>query len=569
MMILFYVVCNKNLFGQNTYVPLNGYTYHLMDRINISLDTISFHSSVKPYNRLVFDSLYYKPHRYEGHVYNFDEISPSSEGNKPLKESTNRIYLFENSTEIYFTPEESPINDGMLLNYFYKEPASFYAFTNEAFFIKVNPVLYTEFGFSSDTSELKFLNSRGIELRGGIDNKVGFYFYAADNQAKLPDYINDRIENSSSVLPGEGRVKPFKETGVDYLTARGYIGFNVTKHIAVQFGQDKIFIGDGIRSMIWSDNSKDFLFLKLNTNVWRINYQNIFAELANYKPININDGPIEKKYAAMHHLSVNITDDINIGLFESVVFDRIDSSGNNSGFELQYLNPIIFYRSVESGLGSPDNVLLGANWKWNFLHRFSFYGQFVLDEFIFDEFIKSSGWWGNKNALQLGLKYIDAFSINYLDLQYEFNTARPYTYAYEDNGSSYTHYSQAIAHPLGANFKENIFSAWYQITPKIVLQDNFISAVYGSDTSDSNWGSNIFSNYNTYEQEYDNTIAQGIKNNLLLNDFVISWQFWHNMFLEGRCIYRKNDAALNQFDIDELYFGIGIRINAVMSRNYY
>lgn len=95
-------------------------------------------------------------------------------------------------------------------------------------------------------------------------------------------------------LFGRRRGKKFKTTGVDYLVARGYFTFNATEHIAFQFGQDKIFIGDGIRSMIWSDNSKDQLLLKINTRIGRFNYQNIFIELANYDGSNIYNSLIQK-----------------------------------------------------------------------------------------------------------------------------------------------------------------------------------------------------------------------------------------------------------------------------------
>ena len=47
-------------------------------------------------------------------------------------------------------------------------------------------------------------------------------------------------------------------------------------------------------------------------------------------------------------------DRINIGLFESIVFSRPNH------FELQYLNPVIFYRTVEQMVGSPDNAMIGA-----------------------------------------------------------------------------------------------------------------------------------------------------------------------------------------------------------------
>src|SRR5690606_25152298 len=80
-------------------------------------------------------------------------------------------------------------------------------------------------------------------------------------------------------VPGYGFYKPFKTNGVDYFDARGYITFNVAKYIDVQFGYDKNFIGNGYRSLFLSDWGNSNLFLKLNTKIWKINYQNLFMEL--------------------------------------------------------------------------------------------------------------------------------------------------------------------------------------------------------------------------------------------------------------------------------------------------
>jgi hypothetical protein len=96
--------------------------------------------------------------------------------------------------------------------------------------------------------------------------------------------------------------------------------------------------------------------------------------------------------------------------------------------------------------------------KWNFLKRFQLYGQLMLDEFVFSELVTNNqGWWANKYGIQAGLKYIDAFGIDHLDLQAEYNQVRPYTYTHRDSSAYYAHYDTPLAHPLGANFKELIF----------------------------------------------------------------------------------------------------------------
>lgn len=536
----------------NAYVPLNSMSYHLIDRIDIAYPMTyrTMATSIKPYLRASIPEL----------TLNWQNADQLSE-----KDQFNARYLMHDNKE-FCVPDKGPYYQGELFQFFYPEPATFYQF----FSVRINPVLHNAFGASSADSGLLFTNTRGIELRGSIDNKVGFYFYATDNQAILPRFVQERVNAAPQVVPGEGISKIFKENGVDYLSARGYVSFNATDHIAMQFGHDKVFIGDGIRSMIWSDNADDQLMFRINTRIWRLQYMNLFTELANYDGSNIYNSLIHKKYAALHYLNIPIYKNLQIGVFESIIFDRYNAMGNETGFELQYLNPIIFYRAIESGLGSSDNVVLGTNWKWNFLNRFSFYGQFVLDEFVFSELFSGDGWWGNKYAVQSGLKYIDAFGLDQLDLQYEVNMARPYTYSYEDdNGSSYTHYAQAIAHPLGANFYEHLFSLWYQPKEKFVLRNTTMLATKGTDTSGVNYGGNIFLDYNTYASEYGNTLAQGVQEKVFLNDLMLSWYFWHNTSIDLRCIYRKADSEIDTHDTNELFYSIGIRMNEVPKWNLF
>lgn len=557
-MLIFLLAARETGYGQepvalpqwgNAYTPLGSNSYHLIDRIDISYSSTyrDLHTAIKPYLREDIADL---------------TLNYAKSDSFNRREHFNINYLCADNGE-FATPKGSEYYRAAPIPFFFPEPATLYQF----FTVRVNPVIANSFGTSIDSGGLNFVNTRGLELRGSIDNKVGFYLYATDNQAIFPGYIKDRIDAAPQVVPGEGVAKIFKEDGFDWLSTHGYVAFNATKHIAMQFGQDKLFVGDGIRSLIWSSNAKDMLFFKINTKIWRANYENIFTELANYDGSNIYNSLVHKKYAAMHHLNFPITKNLHFGLFETIIFDRTTYSGGDKGFEYNYLNPVIFYRAVESGLGSSDNVVLGANWKWNFLNQFSFYGQFVLDELVVSEFIANDGWWGNKYALQSGLKYINVFGINQLDLQYEFNMARPYTYSYEDeNGSSYTHYAQPLAHPLGANFKENLIALWYQPAPKFTITNTLMLANYGTDSLNTNYGGNVFLDYNNYANEYGNTIGQGIHNNLLVNDLVISWQFWHNANLDFRCIYRKPDSEENTNDTNSLYFSIGVRLNEVLKQ---
>ena len=188
------------------------------------------------------------------------------------------------------------------------------------------------------------------------------------------------------------------------------------------------------------------------------------------------DEVYRKKYLALHHLSLDVTPNLNIGVFESEIAGR-----PGRGSELQYLNPIIFYRAMEQQIGSADNALLGLDFKWNILHTAQLYGQVVLDEFKLSEIRAGKGWWSNKQAIQVGGKYVDVAGIRNLDLQAELNYIRPYTYQHASLYTAYTHYMQPLAHPMGANLTEVLGVLSYQPLPRLMLVAKAIYTEQGLD----------------------------------------------------------------------------------------
>jgi hypothetical protein len=389
----------------------------------------------------------------------------------------------------------------------------------------------------SDNDQSLFLNTRGLSVRGKIANKIGFAAYLTDNQERDPAYVQQWIIDRTAV-PGAGFYKDFKDPGgVDYFDARGYFTFNITKYIDVAFGYDKNFIGNGYRSLFLSDFGNSNLFLKLNTRIWKFNYQNLFMEVQN-ADARVGDKLIGKKYVVMHHLDVNIAKWLNIGLFEGVVFGRLDH------FDFSYLNPIIFYRSIEQQNGSQDNSVVGLDFKANVAKRFQFYGQLLLDEFKLSEVKANNGWWANKYAIQLGAKYIDALGIKNMDLQLEYNHVRPFTYSHRDSVANYTHYNQPLAHPLMANFNEVIGIARYQPAPKWMIQAKAIFYQQGRDSSNVSYGSNIFlpsvPPYRT--MDYGFYTGSGWKTNVMYGSLLLSYEWKENLFFELFGAVRKQDT---------------------------
>ncbi|MBL0309468.1 MAG: hypothetical protein IPP77_07290 [Bacteroidetes bacterium] len=309
--------------------------------------------------------------------------------------------------------------------------------------------------------------------------------------------------------------------------------------------------------------------MKFNVNFWRISYQSIFAELTSQYQRG-GDQLLPKKYMALHHASIQATHWLNISVFESVIMSR------SNHFELQYLNPIIFYRGVEHALGSPDNVLLGGDYKVNFLNHVQIYGQFVLDEFSFKNVAKRTRWWANKYAMQVGMKYIDI--VPNLDAQAEFNLVRPFTYTSGDPKTNYTHYNQPLAHPLGAGFYEFLLNVRYQ--PVMRLSFN-LRMMYAKTTGDTLWvnpqnnkwemtnfGGDIFRSAAplTVTKEFGNRIGQGAGGSIAYIQLLTSYMPWHNFYVDFELLYRSNtagDKSINNRNpaLSSFIYSIGARLN--------
>ncbi len=539
--------------AQSTLIPLNTPGYHFLDRQDIKSSAInpSFHTSLKPFAR-------------KSAVLFLEAQEEATDMQLSAIDRQNQYYLYKDSKE--WSGKGQIDSKKPILKYFYTHPSDLYSLNTDLFFVRFNPVAHLQYhkeqlSTGNDNPITVWPldnNTRGIEVSGMIDKKVGFYTFMADNQSFYQRYVQSRIARDQAV-PGEGFYKDFnkpdKTGGVDYFTARGYITFPATRHIGVQFGHDKNFIGNGYRSLLLSDYAANYLFLKINTEIWKINYQNLYTEL--HAQFNRGaDTLLPKKYAVFHHLSYNVNRWLNIGLFESVIFSR------QNQFELQYLNPIIFYRFVEQKLGSPDNAMVGMDFKVNALKHFSLYGQLLLDEFLFKELKAQSGWWANKFGIQTGLKYIDVAGISNLDAIGEVNIVRPYTYTHRGiSNANHTHYNQPLAHPLGANFREFVGIIRYQPVHPVLIQAKLLQAVYGADSTDSNWGADVFQSYDNIMQIYGNTIGQGVRTQLMIAELILTYQWRHNLFFDLIFRHRQEDSALDIRDNQGNYVGAAIRWN--------
>jgi hypothetical protein len=527
--------------AQSTMIPYNREYYHLIDRFTAKYPDKAalFQTTSKPVSRQALaDFLNSIKEEYQ----NFSE-----------QDKFNFEFLMNDSWE--YTKSEYIENDKSWWNVFYNKKSDLLNYEAENFDVHINPVFDFSIGKDSENPEKLFTNTRGAEIRGLIDKKIGFYTFVSTTEARFPEYFRRYVRGPQKAFPNEGFWKPFHETAWDVLHARGYFTFGLTKSISVQAGYDKNFIGDGLRSMILSDFSSPYLFTKINVNAGPFQYTVMFSELTtniDFANLDPGDGDYPKKFWAFHRAGINIGPRFSLGLFESVMSEKATAA---------YFNPIIFYRAVELQEGSPDNVLLGLDFKYKTRYGLSIYGQGLLDEFVASELLGGGGSWRNRFGIQLGAKQIDAFKISTLDLQAEVNLARPFLYQSEFQ-NSYSNYRNPLAHPIGANFKELVMVARFQPLKRLSVVGKIIYTDLGEDLGNGvNYGGNVLADTDDRVDNSGNTIGQGANAKNAFIQLTGSYMLIHNVFLDVDFTKRNFNSELAVRDLNSTIFSTSLRWN--------
>jgi hypothetical protein len=443
---------------------------------------------------------------------------------------------------------------------------------SDDYWFTLNPILDLQMGKASGKNDKStFINTRGIQVQGGLGKELNFTTTIYESQGRFADYFNRYSKSikpsggNPAVIPGIGIAKEFKTDAYDMPLAEANLTYTPSKMINLQLGYGRNFIGDGYRSLITTDGVSPNPYFKINTSFWKIKYTNTYTWLKDVRTDVTVDGTYSRKFMANHYLSWNATKRLNIGFFESVVW----GNQNNRGFDMSFVNPIVFYRSVEFASSSKSgNALLGITSKYKCNNKINLYAQFLLDEFALGDVKKQDKSWRNKFAYQLGVKYYNAFGIENLLLQAEYNRVRPYVYSHSDPLTNYASVNQSLGHQWGANFSEFIVIARYH-KGRIFADAKLTTGIRGFDFANSgansNYGSDIYRDYDQ-DRSADTgvKIGQGNKTTVFIADIQAGYLInpSSNLKLFGSLIYRNFNPTVETagvFKENTTWFSVGIR----------
>ena len=378
----------------------------------------------------------------------------------------------------------------------------------------------------------------GFYANGQLSKHIGFYANAGLHEQSFSG--SEDILDTLNLVPGYNRPIAASGSNALYFSLNGELWWQPVHGLRFAIGKDKHFWGDGVRSLFLSENAASYPYLQTQVKLWKIQYVHQVLFMSDIVPGN-GDKRF-RKYISMHLLDFKASQKFSFHIFEAVIWRKQDTLSHRN-FDVQYLNPFIFYRPVEYNMGSPDNVIMGVGTKVGIGEHSWFYGQLMLDEFRLQELKANNGWWGNKYGYQVGFKTYGVRQNRRSLFQIEYNLVRPYTYSHSYSLQNYGYLYRPLAHPAGSNFRELLADYHVFLKNRWILHARLTALRYGTDPAGENMGSDIYKRQWTFTSFNGNYTGQGIAHFDLVHELSVTRMLIPSLQLAARFIYSGSVAT--------------------------
>ena len=430
----------------------------------------------------------------------------------------------------------------------YENGRDFASVAGDGYGFQVNPLAYGTIGSGNRPAETgtTWQLTRGARVSGHIGDHLFFDSRLTENQ-EVPLRFRFEGTPNQGTAPRRGFVRLAGDDDVyDYLQATGMVGGRA-RFFEVRFGRSRNRWGPGIGSLQLSNHSPPYDQLQIRTSVWRLQYANLFARFTDFQTERFRGGERggitnrPRRYGAFHRLGIRVADNLQVGLFESIIFaTQEDSTVSRTGFDTAYLNPIIFYRAVERDLGSPDNAMIGADAEWVVTPGLRTYGQFVLDEFTFERI--GTGWFGNKWGWMLGA-HVTQTGLPGLGARLEVTRQRPFLNGNRFTPNAFLHYNDLLGHPAEPNSIDVALFLDYRPGSRIQAELNAAFTRRGRNPDGQNVGANPRLDADTRSSSYVD-LLDGVQQDAFLVEGHVGYEVLPDLFVEAALQIRTVDDAV-------------------------
>ncbi|NLL28995.1 MAG: hypothetical protein GX259_09385 [Bacteroidales bacterium] len=423
---------------------------------------------------------------------------------------------------------------------------------DENFNIKIDPVFDFRLGKEGENSI--YNNTRGFIINGKVAKNFFIRSEFYETQARLPQFASEWVDTMGFV-PGMIRAKQFGNNGYDYGVVFGQIMWQPVKNYGLRFGYDRFHVGQGYRSMILSDASQAYPFLM---NSFAYKKWSLSHSIAILRNPDFNNrlgvrrselGVYQPKWFSFTNFTYKVSEWLNLGLAESIVFMPQDSIGKR--FYPLSLLPLPLAKTIAVESKGKHHAITSLQIDASFLKFFKAYSQIVFDKFELKNLEYQQGFEG---AFQIGLQGCFGESTMVFS---EFNVATNNAYTSNNKFTAFTNSDQPLAHPTGQQFREIIVGANWRY--KRFVSNFIFSALYASALP-------ITDNC-LRADNYSDLLIKGFYSPAYSPDHAIHLQFTTSYIINpatnfnvfARLCYRKYDSVFQLVPKNTILYEFGIR----------
>lgn len=289
-------------------------------------------------------------------------------------------------------------------------------------------------------------NTRGLWVQADFGKKVsvetGFY----ESQEYMPKYLKNFVD-SLGVIPGFARDKDFTviRDVVDYSSSFSRITVQPNQLLRFHMGYGKHKIGNGYRSILWSDGMHNYPYVQFDVTKGKLRYSHVWNVMQSLERLPLGDTPestFRRKAGSFSYLSWKPTSKVELSLFESVIWNRYDSIQMPQSLPISFYNPIIG-SGITQVNSTRNNFNLGVDANVRLSKGIEVYAQLYAD--VLGDYKKNG-------ALQLGVQSYNLLVKNF-DLGFEYNRVQSDVYSFSTLYSDAMHMNQTVGHPLSNMFE--------------------------------------------------------------------------------------------------------------------
>jgi hypothetical protein len=374
-----------------------------------------------------------------------------SEALKQIRKETSELNNFELKAlelfeiEFEIVPRQNSVvfysksdSNQILLNGLISEDEKFfYHYRDSSASVNLLPLANLDYSnYRSDSlNDYALMGNLGFRLHGSLSNMIGYYLQVTNGTLftgnKSIALLDHRLHQNIK----------FSELNSDFDFTESHVSFCYDWFNA-SIGRETRLNGSGLTQRLFvSTNSPPIDGVTIGAHFSNFRYTH-----TSYSLLGLPDSALMKvgfktylssKILAMHKFTL-LPEWGEISFWDAVLY-------SGRGYDVSYLNPLSFYKSLEHANRDRDNSIMGFDWTLRPAKGIQITGSFILDDIIFSEI--GTGYWSNKTAFNLGISYTSKLGLAGI----EYARVEPYTFSHYNPENSYTNDKQLIGSNLSPN----------------------------------------------------------------------------------------------------------------------